>query len=85
VAGADLDCSQIEATDIRVIGVDVYGLDGNNDGIGCEHDAASPSSTASGTLPRTGQSSQGLIVIGTALLVGGAALVALSRRRIARA
>ena len=33
----DVDCTELDETDIEVIGDDVYGLDGNdNDGIACE-------------------------------------------------
>jgi hypothetical protein len=33
----DVDCTELDETDIQVIGDDVYGLDGNdNDGIACE-------------------------------------------------
>lgn len=33
----DVDCTELDQTDIEVIGDDVYGLDGNdNDGIACE-------------------------------------------------
>jgi hypothetical protein len=33
---ADVDCTEISATDFRVHGRDIYGLDGDNDGIACE-------------------------------------------------
>ena len=33
---ADVDCDQISATNFRVHGTDIYGLDGDNDGIACE-------------------------------------------------
>lgn len=33
---SDVDCDQVSATDFRVFGRDIYGLDGDNDGIACE-------------------------------------------------
>ena len=33
---ADVDCDEIAATDFHVHGRDIYGLDGDNDGIACE-------------------------------------------------
>jgi LPXTG-motif cell wall-anchored protein len=83
VAGDSLDCGDLEVTDVQVIGVDTYNLDADGDGIGCESSSTAPT-TGSGTLPRTGQSSQGLVAVGSLLICGGAALVGLSRRRIAR-
>lgn len=33
---SDLDCPDVGATDFRVVGRDVYGFDGDGDGIACE-------------------------------------------------
>ncbi len=32
----DVDCTEILETDFDVVGVDVYGLDGDGDGIACQ-------------------------------------------------
>jgi hypothetical protein len=32
----DLDCSQVNATNFKVVGSDPHGFDGENDGVGCE-------------------------------------------------
>lgn len=86
VAGDDLDCIDLAISDIQVIGTDVYNLDGDNDGIGCDSEAPAATSTPpSGTLPRTGLDTPQLVTLGTLLLGSGAACIALSRRRIARA
>jgi hypothetical protein len=34
--GFDVDCAEIAATDLTVIGPDVYGLDADGDGVACE-------------------------------------------------
>jgi len=88
VEGDGIDCGDLTVTDIQVLGVDVYNLDADADGIGCESAATSPTSsnpaTTTGSLPRTGQDTRDLVVIGSLLLAGGAALL-LARHRVARA
>ena len=39
ISSTDLDCSDIGVHDFQVVGTDVYGFDGDHDGIACESQA----------------------------------------------
>jgi hypothetical protein len=80
-----VDCADVPGTDAVVVGVDIYGLDSDNDGVACESTA--PTQVASATSTRgptpataarlaiTGRSTTALLVTGLLLLAAGLALV----------
>lgn len=79
----DVDCTEISAVNLAVVGPDEYGLDGDGDGIACEATplaqvaqvrAATLTRTSTAELASTGSSS-GIGVAGTSLLLAGVALL----------
>jgi hypothetical protein len=80
-----VNCDDVPGTDVVVVGVDIYGLDGDNDGVACESTA--PTQVASATTTRgstpttaarlaiTGRSTTALLVTGLLLLAAGLAMV----------
>ncbi len=48
-----LKCGDIQSKNIKVVGSDPYGLDGDNDGIGCESSTKTPTSTPNATMAST--------------------------------
>ncbi len=85
---ASVDCADIAGFDVIVVGEDIHGLDGDDDGIGCESPAVaqvagattsrgSGGSTGSGgaDLALTGSTTTPLLVGGLLLLIAGLALV----------
>ena len=83
-----VDCADVPGTDVVVVGVDIYGLDSDNDGVACESTAppqvASATSTrgtapaapaAAARLAITGRSTTALLVTGLLLLAAGLGLV----------
>ncbi len=83
VSADDVNCPSIPANDFKVVGPDVYDLDGNSDGVACESDGrsgddaavAAPTATTSSGAPdklaATGSSSEHRYLLSLALVAAG--------------
>ena len=90
VGGGDVNCPSVPVKDFKVVGPDVYGLDGDNDGLACESgdesgdeapvaaSAGTTSSSAPDRLAATGGSAEQRYLLSLALVVAGLFAVLIS-------